>query len=58
MIAVIIIVVIIVILLLIFIGNYNGLVGLRNRVKTAITNNTKTSNHSKHFYCFGPVNVG
>ena len=35
MIAVIIIVVIIVILLLIFIGNYNGLVGLRNRVKTA-----------------------
>jgi len=35
MIAVIIIVVIIVILLLIFIGNYNGLVGLRNKVKTA-----------------------
>ena len=35
MIAVIIIIVIVVILLLIFIGNYNGLVGLRNRVKTA-----------------------
>ena len=35
MIAVIIIIVIVVILLLIFIGNYNGLVGLRNKVKTA-----------------------
>ena len=35
MIAVIIIIVMVVILLLIFIGNYNGLVGLRNRVKTA-----------------------